>query len=64
MPGWPFELNGLVFYGVEVVSYGHVYVEDVVLDLDSRVCCSIVGLYVYRFKSCWKFMVQHFIGET
>ena len=39
-------------------------VEDIVLNLDPRVCCSVVCLYVYMFESLWKFMVQHLIGET
>ena len=64
MPGWPFELEGQVFYVVEVVSSGLVYVEDIILDLDSRVCCSIICLYVYGFESRWKFIIQDLIGET
>ena len=64
MPGWPFELEGEVFYGVEVISSSHVYVEDIILDPDPRVCCSVVRLYVYGLESRWKFMVQHLIGET
>src|SRR3954466_9489395 len=38
-----------VFYGVEVVSSGHVDMEDIVLNPDSRVCRSVVCLYVYGF---------------
>ena len=38
--------------------------EDVVLNLDPRVCHSIVRLYVYGFESLWKFVIQHLIGET
>ena len=64
MPSWPFELEGQVFDSMEIVSSSHVYVEDVILDPDSRVCCFIVCLYVYAIESRWKFMVQHLIGET
>ena len=64
MLGWPFEFEGYVFYGVEVVSSSHVYVEDVILNPDSRVCCSVVCIYVYGLESRWKFMIQHLIGET
>ena len=38
--------------------------EDIVLNLDPGVCCSVICLYVYGFKSLWKFMVQHLIGEA
>ena len=64
MPGWPLKLEGQLFYGVEVISSSHVYVEDVVLDPDSRACCSVVCLYVYGFESRWKFIIQNLIGET
>ena len=49
---------------MEVISSGHVYVEDIILDPDPMVCCSVVRLYVYELESRWKFMVQHLIGET
>ena len=64
MASWPFELEGKIFYGVEIISSSHVYVEDIILDPDSRVCCSIICLYVYGFESLWKFIVQDLIGET
>ena len=48
----------------KIVSWSHMDVEDIVLDLDPRVCCSVVCLYVYRFESLWKFMIQHLVGET
>ena len=38
--------------------------EDVVLNPDPGVCCSVVRLYVYEFESLWKFMIQHLVGET
>ena len=38
--------------------------DDIVLNLDPRVCCSVICLYVYGFESLWKFMVQHLIGEA
>ena len=38
--------------------------EDVVLNLDPRVCGPVVRLYVHWFESFWKFVVQHLIGET
>ena len=60
----PFELEGQVLDGVEIVSASHMNMEDKVLNPDSRVCCSVVCLYVYGFESLWKFMVQHLVGET
>ena len=64
MPSWSFQLEGRVFDGVEIISASHVDVEDKVLNPDSRVCCSVVCLYIHGFKSFWKFMVQHLIGEA
>ena len=39
-------------------------VEDIILDPDPRVCCSVVCLDVYGFKPLWKFMIQYLIGEA
>ena len=41
-----------------------VYVQDVILNPDSRVCCFVVCLYVYGLDSRWKFIIQNLIGET
>ena len=30
----------------------------------TRVCCSVICLYVNGLESLWKFVVQHLIGET
>ena len=64
VPSWPFELEGYVLDGVEIISSSHMDMEDIVLNPDPRVCCSVVCLYVYGFESLWKFMVQHLVGET
>ena len=64
MPSWSFKLGWEVFDGVEVISLSHVDMEDVILDLDPRVCSSVICLYVYGFESRWEFMVQHLISET
>ena len=64
VPSWPFELEGEVLDGMGIVSSSHMDMEGVVLNLDPRVCRSVVRLYVYGFESLWKFMVQHLIGET
>ena len=64
MPSWSFKFEGQVLDGMEIVSTSHVDVEDIVLDPDPRVYCSVVCVYVYRFESLWKFMIQHLIGET
>ena len=61
---WSFELEGQILDGMEIISSSHMDVEDVVLNPDPRVCCSVVCLYVYGLESLWKFMVQHLIGET
>ena len=64
MPSWSFKLEGQVLDGVEIVSAGHMDMEDKVLDPDPRVCGPVVCLYVHWFESFWKFVVQHLIGET
>ena len=64
MLSWSFQLEGQVFDGVEIISASHVDVKDKVLNPDCMVCHSVVCLYVYGFKSLWKFMIQHLIGET
>ena len=64
MPSRSFQLEGQVFNGVEIISASHVDVKNEVLNTDGRVCCSVVCLYVYGFKSFWKFMIQHLIDEA
>ena len=49
---------------MEIIASSHMDMEDVVLNPDPRVCCSVICFYVYGFESLWKFMVQHLIGET
>ena len=61
---WPFEFEGSILNGMEIISPSHMDMEDIVLNPDPRVYCSVVCLYVYGFESLWKFMVQHLIGET
>ena len=39
-------------------------VNNKVFYLDYRVCRSVVCLDAYEFKPCWKFMIQHLIGEA
>ena len=64
MPSWPFKLERQVFNGMEIVSTSHMNMEDKVLYPDSRVCGSVVRLYVHRFESLWEFVIQHLISET
>ena len=64
MPSWPFQLEGKVFDGVEVIPRNHVYVKDKIFNPDPRVCRSIVCLYVHGFESLWKFMIQHLVREA
>ena len=64
MPSWSFQLEGQVFDGVEIIFVSHVDVKNKVLNPDHGVCRSIVCLYVYGFKSLWKFVIQHLIGEA
>ena len=64
MSSWSFQLEGQVFNGVEIISTSHVDMKDKVLNPDPRVCRPVVCLYVHGFKSLWKFMIQHFIGEA
>ena len=64
MPSCPFQLEGQVFDGVEIVSASHMNVKNKVLNPDRSVYSSVVCLDVYGFKPLWKFMVQHFIGEA
>ena len=64
MSSWSLQLERKVFDGMEIISPSHVDMKDKVLNLDPRVCCSIVCLYVHRFESFWEFMLHYFIGEA
>ena len=64
MPSWPFKLEGQVFNGMEIVSTSHMNMEDEILYPDSRVCSSVIRLYVHWFESFWEFVIQHLISET
>ena len=64
MPSWPFQLEGKVFDGVEVIPTSHVDMKDKILNLDPRVCCSVVCLYFHGFESLWKFVIQHLFSEA
>ena len=65
MSSWSLRLEGGgVFDGVEVIPTSHAYMQDKILDPDPWVCHSVVCLYVHRFKTLWKFMVQYFFGEA
>ena len=61
---WPFEFQWEVFDGVEVVSPGHVDVENKVFNPNRRVRRSIICLDVYGFKPFWKIVFQYLIGEA
>ena len=64
MPSWPFQLEGKLFDGVEVIPMSHVDMKDKILDPDPRVCRSLICLYVHGFESLWKFVIQHLVGEA
>ena len=64
MPSWSLQLEGKVFDGVEVVPTSHVDMQDKILNPDPGVCCSVICLYVHRFKILWKFVVQYLFGEA
>ena len=64
MSSWSLQLEGKVFDGVEVIPTSDVNMQDKILDQDPWVCRSVVCLYVHRFKTLWKFMVQYFLGEA
>ena len=64
MSSWSLQLEGKVFDGVEVIPTSHVNMQDKILDPDPWVCRSVICLYVHRFKTLWKFMVQHLFGEA
>ena len=64
MPSWSLQIEGKVFDGVEVVSTSHVYMQDKILNLDPGVRRSVICLYVHRFKTLWKFVVQYLFGEA
>ena len=49
---------------VEIVSTGHVDVEEIVLDPDRGVCCAIVGFDVYGFKPFRDLMIHYFVSEA
>ena len=64
MPSWSLQFEGKIFDGVDVVPTSHVDMQDKILDPDPGVCRSVICLYVHRFKTLWKFMVQHLFGEA
>ena len=64
MSSWSLQLEGKVFDGVEVVPTSRVDMQDKILNLDPGVRRSVICLYVHRFKTLWKFMVQYFFGEA
>ena len=64
MLSWSLQLEGRVFDGVEVVPTSHVDIQDKILDPDPWVCHSVVCLYVHRFETLWKFMVQRLFGQA
>ena len=42
----------------------HVDMQDKILNLDPGVCHSVICLYVHRFKTLSKFVVQYLFGEA
>ena len=64
MPSWSFHLEGQVFDGVEIVSAGHVDVEEIVLDPDRGVCCAIIRFNIDGFKPFWDLMIHYLICEA
>ena len=64
MSSWSLQLEGEVFDGVEVIPTSHVYMQDKILDPDPWVCRSVMCLYVHRFKTLWKFVVQYLFSEA
>ena len=64
MPSWSFKLEGQVLDGMEIISASHMDMEDKILNPDPRVCRSVVCLYVHRFESLWKFVIQYLFGEA
>ena len=64
MPSWSLQLEGKVFDGVEVVPTSHVDMKDKILNPDPGVYHSVICLYVHRFKTLSKFVVQYLFGEA
>ena len=42
MPSWSFEFKWEVFDGVQIVTAGHVDVQEEVLDPYRRICCAVI----------------------
>ena len=61
---WSLQFEAKIFDGMEVIPTSHVYMQDKILDLDPWVGRFVVCLYIHRFKTLWKFMVQYFFGEA
>ena len=38
--------------------------QDKILNPDPGICRSVICLYVHRFKTLWKFVVQYLFGEA
>ena len=49
---------------MEVISAGHVDVEDKVLDPCSGISCPVVSFNIYRFEPFREFMIHYFISEA
>ena len=64
MSSWSLQLEGKVFDGVEVIPTSHMNMQYKILDPDPWVRRSVVCLYIHRFETLWKFMVQYFFGEA
>ena len=64
MPGWSFKFEWEIFDGVEIVTVGHVDVEEIVFDLNRGVCCAIVRFNIHGFKPFGDLMVHYFICEA
>ena len=64
MPDRSFELKGKILNGMQIVSAGHVDVEEIVLDPDRGVCCAIIRFNIDVFKPFWDLMIHYLICEA
>ena len=53
-----------VFYGMEIISSGHMNVEKEVFNPHRRVCCPVILLDVYGLKPIEELVLHHFIYKT
>ena len=64
MPSWSFKLEWEILDGVEIITAGHMDMQEIILDPNRGVCCAIVGFNVHGFKPLRDLMIHYFVCEA